>query len=75
MCICAAAAAAACLLLQGIAKHRNWVRHPFGEGAVRLMRRFNQGGCCCPVPVLLRLLRALGYVYTGERAGGAAAAA
>lgn len=54
---------------QRLAPRKTWVRHPFGQGTVKFMRRFRSDGCCCPSWLLLRLARMLGFVYTGYEVG------
>ncbi len=54
---------------QRLAPRKTWVRHPFGQGTVKFMRRFRSDGCCCPSWLVLRLAKTLGFVYTGYEVG------
>ncbi|PNH09273.1 hypothetical protein TSOC_004131 [Tetrabaena socialis] len=54
---------------QRLASRKTWVRHPFGQATVRLLRLLRADRCCCPSAWLLRMLRALGFVYTGYEVG------
>ncbi|GIL88844.1 hypothetical protein Vretimale_16944 [Volvox reticuliferus] len=54
---------------QILAPRKTWVRHPFGQTAVRLMRLIRADQCCCPSRLMLQLLRTAGYVYTGYEVG------
>ncbi|KXZ47635.1 hypothetical protein GPECTOR_34g794 [Gonium pectorale] len=56
-------------LSQRLAKRKTWVRHPFGQTTVKLLRFLRHDRCCCPSPLLLSLVRTLGFVYTGYEVG------
>jgi hypothetical protein len=44
-------------------------RYPLGKGAMRLLRRLDPAGCCCPNRLLLAVVRLLGYQYVGYEVG------
>lgn len=54
---------------QRFAPRKTWVRHPFGQTTVRLLRHLRPDGCCCPSWLLLKVVKALGFVYTGYEVG------
>ncbi|KAG2446688.1 hypothetical protein HYH02_008254 [Chlamydomonas schloesseri] len=54
---------------QQLAESKTWIRHPFGQGTVKLLRLLRTDRCCCPSAWLLRLVRLLGFVYTGYEVG------
>ncbi|EFJ41541.1 hypothetical protein VOLCADRAFT_107627 [Volvox carteri f. nagariensis] len=54
---------------QRLASRKTWVRHPFGQRTVSLLRLLRTDRCCCPNGMLLWLLRLLGLVYTGYEVG------
>ncbi|KAG2435220.1 hypothetical protein HXX76_007302 [Chlamydomonas incerta] len=54
---------------QKLADRKTWIRHPFGQGTVKLLRLLRADRCCCPSAWLLRLVRLLGFMYTGYEVG------
>ncbi|KAG2489521.1 hypothetical protein HYH03_011972 [Edaphochlamys debaryana] len=54
---------------QRMATKKTWVRHPFGQRTIKLLRLLRADQCCCPPSWLLRLLKSMGFVYTGYEVG------
>lgn len=54
---------------QLLVKKRTWVRHPLGQGALRLAQRLHPLHCCCPPSWLIGLVKLIGYTYTGYEVG------